>query len=142
MKAERMRKLLDDEVWDESLIARVPREIFEMVLLYIFSHGNIDKKGFANKVKTLQSPKIKDTAMTLAQQFRQEGREEAMTLAQQFRQEGRQVALQEDIVEVLSVRFERIPEGLKEAITEETRLRTLLKTALRAASPEDFSRSL
>ena len=149
LKAEREEKLLGNEVWDEPLLARVPREIFEMILLYIFSNANIDKKGFAHKVKTLKSAEIKDTAMTLAQQFRQEGRDEAITLAQQFRQEGRQegrqVALQEDIIEVLSVRFEHVPEGLKEAIgeiAEELRLRALHKAALRATTLESFTNSI
>ena len=145
MKAEREQKLLGSEVWDEPLLARVPREIFEMVLLYIFSNGNIDKKGFAHRVKTLKSAEIKDTAMTLAQQFRQEGREETISLAQQFRQEGRQIALQEDVIEVLRVRFERVPEGVKEAISaiaEEPRLRALLKSALRSDTLEAFARSL
>ncbi len=149
LKAEREEKLLGNEVWDESLLARVPREIFEMALLYIFSNANIDKKGFTRRVKTLKSGEIKDAAMTLAQQFRQEGREEGleetMTLAKKFRQEGRQVALQEDVIEVLSVRFEHVPEGLKEAIsemTEESRLRALHKAALRADTLETFTRSL
>ena len=72
--------------------------------------------------------------MTLAQQFRQEGR-----------QQGRPVALQEDVVEVLSVRFGHVPEGLKEVIgeiAEEPRLRALHKAALRAAALEAFTESL
>ena len=59
--------------------------------------------------------------------------------------QGRLLALQEDVIEVLAVRFANVPGGLSEAIcgiTEEPRLRDLHKAALRAASLEDFARSL
>jgi hypothetical protein len=55
------------------------------------------------------------------------------------------LTLQEDVIEVLAVRFGDVPEGLSEAIRaipEETRLRALLKAALRATSLEDFASSL
>jgi len=59
--------------------------------------------------------------------------------------QGRVLTLQEDVIEVLNVRFERVPEGLKEAISgiaEEARLRGLLKSALRAETLEAFARLL
>ena len=55
------------------------------------------------------------------------------------------IALQDDIVEVLAIRFDRVPEGLKEAICEiadEPRLRRLHKAALQAGSIEDFATAL
>ncbi len=138
LKAERVQKLLDAQVWDESLLVQIPREIFERVLLYIFSHGDVDKTAFNHNVKSIASAEIQSTAMTLAQQFRQEGRQEGLS-------QGRLLALQEDVIEVLAVRFDRVPEGLREAICEiadEPHLRRLLKAALRAASVEDFAGSL
>jgi hypothetical protein len=59
--------------------------------------------------------------------------------------QGRLLALQEDVIEVLAVRFSHVPEGLREAIAaiaEEPRLRALLKAALRASTLEDFTVSL
>ena len=142
LKAERVQKLLDAPIWEEGLLAQIPREIFERVLLYIFSHGDVDKDAFARKVESISSAAIQSTAMTLAQQFRQEGRQEGLS---QGLSQGRLTALQEDVIEVLAVRFDRVPEGLREAICEiadEPQLRRLLKAALRAASVEDFAGSL
>ena len=87
---------------------------------------------------TLREPKIKKAAMTLAQQFRQEGHKKGW-------QEGRVLTLRENVIEVLSERFENVPEELKTAINavgDELILRALLKSALRAGSLEDFARSL
>ncbi len=134
LKAERVQKLLDGPVWEESLLAQIPAELFERVLLYILSNGDVDKEAFTREVESITSAKIQSAAMTLAQQFRQEGRQEGLLLA-----------LQEDVIEVLAIRFERVPEGLREAICEiadETHLRRLLKAAVRAASLEDFAGSL
>lgn len=75
LKAEQLERLLGAEVWDEALIQRA-LPTFEMILRYILSQTEIDKTSFAGKVAAIQSSKIKDIAMTLAQQFRQEGRQE------------------------------------------------------------------
>lgn len=89
LKAEQLEQLLGAEVWDESIIQRA-LPTFEMVLRYILSQTEIDKTAFAGRVAAIQSPDIKDIAMTLAQQFRQEGHQEGH---QEGRQEGRQEGL-------------------------------------------------
>jgi hypothetical protein len=64
---------------------------------------------------------------------------------EQAMSQGRLLALQEDVIEVLAVRFSHVPEGLREAITviaEESRLRSLHKAALQAETIEDFTASL
>ena len=142
LKAERMQKLLDAPIWEESLLARVPAELFERILLYILSNGDVDKDAFTRKVKTISSAKIQSAAMTLAQQFRQEGRQEGLN---QGLSQGRLLAMQDAVIELLAMRFDRVPEGLREAICEiadEPQLRRLHKAALRAASVEDFAGSL
>ena len=51
---------------------------------------------------------------------------------EQGRQEGRIVAQQQDIIEALEIRFERVPEGLQEEIrriADPLRLRDLLRSA-------------
>jgi predicted transposase YdaD len=87
--------------------------------------------------------------MSLAEQFRQEGREETRSLAEQFRQEGRQEGLvfskQQDILEALEIRFERVPEGLREeieSIADTARLQSLLRAAIRSADLESFAAEL
>ena len=141
MKAERIAKLLDDPVWDEALMIQLPRETLELLIHYML-RADIDKDAFNRKVNSITQSELQNTAMTLAQQLRQEGRKEG-------RQEGRQggiiTAQQKAILEALQIRFDHVPAGLPEAvelIRDETRLRTLLKASIQAATLEEFSRSL
>jgi predicted transposase/invertase (TIGR01784 family) len=138
LKAERVHKLLDAQVWDEKLLVQMPRALFECLLLYIFSHADVDKDAFTRNVKSIGSAKIQSTAMTLAQQFRQEGLSQGLS-------QGRILALQESVAEALSIRFDRVPEGLREAIrdiADEPQLRILHKAALQAESLEAFAGAL
>jgi predicted transposase YdaD len=80
--------------------------------------------------------------MSLAEQFRQEGR-------QQGRQEGRQEGLifskQQDILEALEIRFQRVPEGLREEIevvSDAKKLSCLLRAAITCADLESFAAEL
>jgi predicted transposase YdaD len=110
---------------------------------------DLDKPAFRRKLQTLHNPKLSKNAMSLAEQFRQEGREETRSLAEQFRQEGRQEGLvfskQQDILEALEIRFERVPEGLREeieSIADTARLQSLLRAAIRSADIESFAAEL
>ena len=61
------------------------------------------------------------------------------------RQEGRLLALQENVLDVLVLRFETVPVGLGEAvrgIADEEKLRRLLRQAICCASVEDFASEL
>jgi len=76
--------------------------------------------------------------MTLAEQWRQEGMEEGM---ERGMEKGREQA-QQSVIDVLEVRFGRVPEGLAERIQHErslAKLRILLLQALKAVSLEDFA---
>jgi predicted transposase YdaD len=84
--------------------------------------------------------------MSLAEQFRQEGIRKGR---QQGRQEGRQEGLifskQQDILEALEIRFDRVPEGLREEIEEITdskKLTHLHRAAIRSATLDDFAQAL
>lgn len=73
--------------------------------------------------------------MTAAQQLRQEGRQEG-------RLEGSRESRQEDILEVLAIRFGVIPSGLSEAIRDiddDARLRDLFQKAVRCPTVDDFA---
>ena len=67
-----------------------------------------------------------------------------MTLAEQWREEGREEGLehaQRSVIDVLKVRFDSVPDGLAEKVLHErnlTKLRDLLIHALKASSLEDF----
>ena len=101
LKAEQCEEHLGNQVWDESRIAGVPREIFERAMLYMLDSPDLDKNRFLSWILSLHEPKIKETAITLAPQFRQDGRV---------------LTLQENLIEVLSVKLESAPEELKSAI--------------------------
>jgi predicted transposase YdaD len=69
-----------------------------------------------------------------------------MSLAEQFRQEGRQEGLvranQAAILEALEIRFNRVPEGLREEIeliADTAKLQTLLRAAITRADLESFA---
>ena len=69
------------------------------VLTYILKASEIDKQDFIDTVKIGLSIMSEEKVMTLAEQFKQEGRQEGlregMTLAEQFKQEGRQEGWQD-----------------------------------------------
>jgi hypothetical protein len=145
LKAEKLQALLDDPVWDETLLIQLPSASFEMLMRYILDR-DLDKPAFRRKLQTLRNPKLSKNAMSLAEQFRQEGREETRSLAEQFRQEGRQEGLifsqHQAIVEALEIRFQRVPEGLREeieAITDSKKLTHLHRAAITSADLESFA---
>ena len=77
---------------DEALLLQLPPVAFEMLMRYI--HRDLEKPAFRRKLQTLQSPKLSKNLMSLAKQFRQEGR-----------QEGLKFSKQQDILETLENRF-------------------------------------
>ncbi len=145
LKAEKLQALLDDLVWDESLLIQLPSASFEMLMRYILDR-DLDKPAFRRRLKTLRNPKLSKNAMSLAEQYRQEGIRKGR---QQGRQEGHQEGLifskQQDILEALEIRFQRVPEGLREeieSITDSKKLTHLHRAAITSADLESFAAEL
>ena len=133
LKAERLGELDGDAVWDESLLSGVAMEFFERVLRYLMG-GGVDKTGFERRVKKIVEPRIRTAAMTLAEQFIQEGLEKGL-------EKGRRA----DILDALEIRFGTVPEGLREAVGQasgEERLKALHRAAITAATLEEFAGNL
>ena len=133
LKAEKLQALLDDPVWDETLLIQLSPASFEMLMRYILDR-DLDKPAFRRKLKTLQNPKLSKNAMSLAEQFRQEGRQEGLIFSQQ-----------QAILEALEIRFQRAPEGLLEeieAITDSEKLTRLHRAAITSADLESFAAEL
>ena len=72
-----------------------------------------------------------------------------MTLAEQLHEEGMQrgqvAAQQKDIFEALEIRFNRVPEGLREeieAIGDTAKLQSLLRAAITSATLDEFAEAL
>ena len=133
LKAEKLQALLDDLVWDESLLIQLPSASFEMLMRYILDR-DLDKPAFRRRLKTLRNPKLKESAMTLAEQLHEEGM-----------QRGQVAAKQQYILETLMIRFDRVPEGLREeieSIADTAKLQALLRAAIRSSTLEEFAESL
>ena len=141
LKAEKLQALLDDLVWDESLLIQLPSASFEMLMRYILDR-DLDKPAFRRRLKTLRNPKLSKNAMSLAEQFRQEGRQEGH---QEGRQEGLIFSKQQDILEALEIRFQRVPEGLREeivSIADAKKLTHLHRAAITSPDLESFAAEL
>jgi len=88
------------------------------------------------------NPHLEQQAMSIAEQLRTEGLQEGL---QKGRQEGLVAAMQKSVLDVLKLRFDRVPRGLRvhiQAITDPNQLDHLHKSAVRAASLEDFAKNL
>jgi hypothetical protein len=141
LKAEKLQALLDDLVWDESLLIQLPSASFEMLMRYILDR-DLDKPAFRRRLKTLRNPKLSKNAMSLAEQFRQEGMQQGM---EQGIHRGQVAAKQQYILEALMIRFDRVPEGLREeieSIADTAKLQALLRAAIRSSTLEEFAESL
>jgi len=171
LKAEAMGELLHEAVWEPGLLKAVSLEGAERFFRYMLNAG-IDKQTFERRVRQVNNPELLQQAMTLADQYRQEGLQQGMTLADQYRQEGLQQgmtladqyrrealqqgleqgivhgqtrALRRALLDVLVTRFDSVPEGLKvrlEEIAASEKLTALIKCAVRCARLEDFVQSL
>jgi len=149
LKADKLKALLDDPVWDEMLLMRLTPEALEMILRYIYDR-DIDKPAFRRRLKILRNPKLNQNAMTLAEQFRQEGRQEGREEGLQTglntgRKEGLVLTKQQDILEALQIRFDRVPDGLREEIEslgDAEKLTHLHRAAIRCADLESFAAEL
>lgn len=141
MKAERLRAIEFAPIWDEARMLAVDPHILKAVLRYIY-HCDVDKSVIEGIFKNISNRPLRTTAMTLAQAYRQEGEAKGR---QEGRQEGRLISLRETILEVLKLRFDSVPEGIGEAIDEqsdEAKLRQLHRHAIQCLSLESFATEL
>ncbi len=160
LKAEAVGELLHEAVWEPGLLKAVSLEAAERFFRYMLNAG-IDKQTFERRVRQVNNVELLQQAMTLADQYRQEGLQQGMTLADQYRREGIEQgieqgveqgiqhgqtrALRSALVDVLLTRFDSVPEGLRdrvEEITDSETLTALLKSAVRCERLEDFVQSL
>jgi len=76
---------------------------------------------------------------------RAEQKENFMSTADILRQEGQLLARQQDVIEALEIRFDWVPDGLREEISrisDSARLHVLLRAAIRCADLESFVKDL
>ena len=84
--------------------------------------------------------------MTLAEQLHEEGMQQGIEHGmQQGMHRGQVAAKQQDILEALEIRFDRVPEGLREEIeslADTSKLQALLRSAIRSATLDEFAEAL
>jgi predicted transposase/invertase (TIGR01784 family) len=142
LKASRTRKLLGEEVWDEPRLSKLSTKILHQLLLYILDSSSVDMEAFRDKVKQLETSKLKNAAMTLAQQLREDGLQQGM---QQGMQQGQVASKRQDILEALKLRFKRVPAGLREEIeivSDIAKLQALHRAAILSRTLEEFAEAL
>jgi hypothetical protein len=141
LKAEPLGELLRSEVWDRDLITGVSREWVERFFRYVLN-ADVDRELFKARVSSQGSAVLNSAAMTLAEQFRQEGRQQGQREGrQEGRQEGELLSRRRALQDVLEARFGEIPAGMVEAlatVSDVTRLEKLLKWAAVCADLEAF----
>ena len=140
LRADALGELLHAMVFDEILLLSASESAVERLFRYI-SARDIDRNAFRETLNSFHNTNLKEKAMTLAEQWRQEGMEEGM---EKGREEGREQA-QQSVIDVLEVRYGRVPEGLAEKIQRErslVNLRNFLLHALKSPSLEDFASHL
>jgi predicted transposase/invertase (TIGR01784 family) len=138
LKAEPVGELLRSEVWDRDLITGVSREWVERFFRYVLN-ADVDRESFKARVLSQDSAVLTSAAMTLAEQFRQEGLQKGR---QEGRQEGEIVSRRQALQDVLEARFGEVPAGLLEALTavsDVQRLEKLLKYAAVCTDLEAFA---
>ncbi|MBV5345792.1 MAG: Rpn family recombination-promoting nuclease/putative transposase, partial [Rhodoferax sp.] len=138
LKASQVRGLLGDEVWDEVTLARLSRPIFRLLVLYILNSADVDKETFRHKLEQLEASKLKESAMTLAEQLHEEGMQQGM-------QQGQVASKQQDILEALKLRFKRVPAGLREEIESVgniAKLQSLHRAAILSQTLDEFAEAL
>ena len=132
LKAEPVGELLRSEVWDRDLIMGVSREWVERFFRYVLN-ADVDRESFKARVLSQYSAVLTSAAMTLAEQFRQEGLQKGLQKGrQEGRQEGEIVSRRQALRDVLEARFGEVPAGLLEAlraVSDVQRLEKLLKYA-------------
>jgi hypothetical protein len=139
LKAEPIGRLLGNAVWDNNLLANVSRRLFDRFISFLFARTDpIDRPHFIRKIHRVRNPALRTSAMTLAQQLRQEGFATGEL-------KGRTEERRQSILEALDLRFGPVPDGLRdsiEAIADPEKLRALLRAAIVADSLESFAASL
>ena len=145
LRADALGELLHAMVFDEILLLSASENAVERLFRYI-SNRDIDRNAFRKTLNSLHNRNLKEKAMTLAEQWREEGREEGLEKGlEKGRQEGCAAEAQRSVIDVLNVRFERVPEGLLEKVQHEqnlANLRNLHIHSLKASSLEAFASHL
>jgi Putative transposase, YhgA-like len=129
LKAEPMNELLEDVIWDESLLFSISESALERILRYILN-ADVSIPQLKERLGKIQAKPLQSKTMTLADRLREEGQLRAFRTA---------------VLRALEIRHGYCPEGIREAIEaieDPQRLEALHESAFRAESVEAFAQNL
>ena len=141
LKAEPLNGLLEDVIWDESLLFSISDGALERILRYILN-AEVNVIHLKERLGKIQTKPLQSKTMTLADQLRAEGKQEGK---QEGLSEGQLRAFRTAVLRALEIRHGACPEGIREAlesIDDPARLETLHENAFRSESLEAFAQML
>jgi hypothetical protein len=141
LKAEPVQELLDDAIWDESLLFSISEDALERLLRYILN-AELQIPKLRERIRNIRTQPLKHKAMTLADQLREEGKLEGKL---EGKQEGKLEGKRESVLRALEIRHGGCPEGIRElveCVNDPVLLDRLHESAFRSESLEAFAREL
>ena len=133
LKAEPMDELLEDVIWDESLLFSISDGALERILRYILN-SEVNVTLLKERLGKIQTKPLQSKTMTLADQLREEGK-----------LDGQLRAFRTAVLRALEIRHGACPDGIREAlesIDDPVRLEALHENAFRSDSLEAFAQNL
>jgi flagellar biosynthesis/type III secretory pathway protein FliH len=109
---------------------------------YLLHHSELQGREVCEIVNSTIPTEQKEAFMSTADILKQEGRQEGR---QEGQHAGQLLARQQAVVEALEIRFDRVPDGLREEIghiIDPTRLHALHREAIRCSDLESFVKAL
>lgn len=145
LKAEPLDELLEDAIWDESLLFSISEGALERLLRYILNTEQQVPK-LRERIRKIRVQPLKTKAMTLADQLREEGKLEGkLEGKREGITEGQLSAFRTSVLRALEIRHGRVPEGIREEIermNDPSFLEQLLESAFLSHSLEEFTQKL
>jgi hypothetical protein len=124
-----MNELLEDVIWDESLLFSISEGALERILRYIIN-TEVSIPKLKDRLGKIQTKPLQSKTRTIADQLREEGQLRAFRTA---------------VLRALEIRHGACPDGIREAlesIDDPARLERLIESAFRSESLEAFAQNL
>ena len=136
-----MNELLEDVIWDESLLFSISESALERILRYILN-ADVSIPQLKERLGKIQAKPLQSKTMTLADRLREEGKLEGK---QEGLSEGQLRAFRTAVLRAVEIRHGACPDGIREAlesIDDPARLERLIESAFRSESLEAFAQNL
>ena len=143
LKAEPVGELLSAPVWELAKWVKLSRDALNRMMRYIAAR-NKDREALVSQIEQLKEPRLEEAFMTVAEQYRAEGREEGIREGE-VRGENRGAlwAKQRAVLRALEIRCGAVPSDLAarlNALESAEVLDQLLEAAICAGSVAEFER--